>query len=113
MTQTTVRQYLDRIEAKRDELRVQLHLAGMDLEREWDHVEEELRGIAEVEAMADEARLQLHLAGMDAKEGLDDLQRRLDLVAERVERGDVAKEIKESMKGLARKLKTFADRATV
>ncbi|MCA9624625.1 MAG: hypothetical protein KC731_36630 [Myxococcales bacterium] len=110
MTQPhTIRQLLDQLTEQRDAMRVQLHLAGMDLKREWDHVEDRLRAIGDVEELRDEARLRMHLAKMDAKDELDPLIRSIDAMVDGVEREreQVSKEVHEGLKALAAKLRAL------
>lgn len=73
----------------RDELQLQLHLAGMDAKDAWDALAEQLQAIEQnlerarqaSTTTAGEARLQAHLALMEARDRWSELQPRLQAVA--------------------------------
>jgi hypothetical protein len=102
-----MRKWLDTLATKRDELRVQIHLAGMNLEKEWSPIEEKLRALVDVETERDEARLQLHLGKMEAKQELSTMATQLEHIAEQAERvgQDVSRDVKEAVSGLAARLR--------
>jgi len=108
----TLRQLLDQIGSKRDELRVQLHLAGMDFKKEWGRIETKLRDLAEVETLADEARLQLHLARLNASDELKAVGESLTLIGDAIDRegAELSKEMKEAFGTLAEKVEAFRKR---
>ena len=104
---THMRKWFDTLATKRDELRVQIHLAGMDLEKEWSPIEEKLRHLVDVETERDEARLQLHLAKMEAKQELSTMATQFDHIADQAERvgHDVSREVKDAVAGIAARLR--------
>jgi hypothetical protein len=66
----------ERIERVTDELKVRVHLAGLDAKDAWDRAHLERVG-DELASLADEAKVQAHLAGLDAKDALSRVQDRL------------------------------------
>ena len=109
---TPMSRWLDTLATKRDELRVQIHLAGMNLESEWAPIEEKLRQLVDVEAERDEARLQLHLAKMEAQQELSKLADQVDRVAGQAEQvgQDVSHEVKDAVKGISARLRELVKR---
>ncbi len=108
----TLRGWLDTLATKRDELRVHVHLAGMDLGKEWSTIEEKLWHLSELETTRDEARLQLHLAKMEAKQELSTLADQVERIAEATERvgQNVSHDVQDAMKGVAGRLRELVRR---
>lgn len=107
----TIRQLLDQIGQTRDELRVKLHLAEMNLKQEWDQLEEKLRGIAKIEELKDEARLEAHLAKMEAKDELDEMRKTLDALVDGINRhGDeISQDVKDTISSLSKRIRSYRD----
>ena len=105
-----MRAWLETLQIKRDELRVQLHLAGMDLDQEWSPIEDKLRALVDVEA--DEARLQLHLAKMEAKEELSLMADQFERLASQARRvgQEASHELKDAVTGISSQLSDFVKR---
>ena len=111
-TKTPMHRWLDTLATKRDELRVQIHLAGMNIESEWAPIEEKLRQLVDVETERDETRLQLHLAKMEAKQELSKLADQVDRIAGQAERvgQDVSHDVKEAVSGISARLRELVKR---
>lgn len=106
-TKSGMQGWLDTLETKRDELRVKLHLAGMDLEKEWDPIQEKLRNLVELEGARDESRLRLHLAKLEAQEELGEIAEKLEKLATAAERvgQDVSADVKEAVSGMSMRVR--------
>ncbi len=107
----TIRQLLDQIGRTRDELRVKLHLAEMNLKEEWDQLEEKLRGLAKIEELRDKARLEAHLARMEAKDELAEMRKTLDALVDGINRhGDeISQEAKDTVTALSERIRSYRD----
>jgi hypothetical protein len=110
--QDRMRGWLDTLASKRDELRVQLHLAGLDLDKQWSPTEEKLRALVDVEAERDEARLQLHLAKMEAKSELSAMADQVEHLADQavLVGSHVSNDVKEALVGIAERLRGHVKR---
>ncbi|HTJ82271.1 MAG TPA: hypothetical protein VL400_11165 [Polyangiaceae bacterium] len=109
---TSMKTWLDTLATKRDELRLHVHLAGMDLGKEWSSIEARLRGLSELELSTDEARLQLHLAKMEAKQELSTLADQVERIADETERAGahLSRDVREAMRGVAGRLRDLTKR---
>lgn len=67
---------MERLEGVRDDLRVRMHLAGLEAKDAWDRAHLE-RVTDEIAKIGEEARVQAHLANLDAKEAWKRIEERL------------------------------------
>jgi hypothetical protein len=103
---TSVARLAERMEAVRDDLRVRLHLAGMEAKQAWDRAHLE-RVQDELARIRDEMKVQAHLAGMDAKEAWSKLESRLEALRGQAggAKDAIAKELESAMSDVARALR--------
>jgi hypothetical protein len=108
----TIRPLLDQIAERRDEIRVQLHLAGMDLKEDWDRLEEKLRGIAKLEELEDQAKLRAHLAKMEAQDEMRAMGKTLDAVVDGINRhsNEISEEVKDAVEALRKRIGSYRER---
>ncbi|AKF04711.1 hypothetical protein [Sandaracinus amylolyticus] len=83
MTDTTTKKSLDRLAERMErigeELRVRVHLAGLDAKDSWDRTNLDRIG-DELAEIRDELRVQLHLASLDAKDAWNRIEKKIDLL---------------------------------
>ncbi len=105
-----MRNWLETLATKRDELHQHVVLAGMDLEQEWSPIEKKLRYLVALEAERDEILLQLHLARMEARHEISALADQLERIAQQTERDghDASLEMKEAVTGVTGRVRDLA-----
>jgi hypothetical protein len=105
-----LRSWLDILTTRSDELRVQVHEAGMNPDEDWSPIEAQLRKLVELEAERDELCLQLKLARMEAHHELSALAAQFAQIARQSSRvgRDVSYDVHDAVTGISDRLRDLA-----
>jgi hypothetical protein len=101
--QKPLEQIAEQIERVGDELRVRVHLAGLEAKDAWDRAHLERIG-DELRRVADEAKVQGSLAGLEAKDAWHRIEQRLGTLSGRVGAGadEIVRELAASVEEISR-----------